>query len=147
MPLQLRFAKVRLARTGPPVEAPTLLAWTVLLDLVVAVGLVATGVVAALSPSSLDLAPEVAWGIAGFGALLVAADVAAGRMSASGLTWRRRLGYAAMVAAVWKHGPIGGKAVAAAIVAYMGLVWIALVVGGRTLSRAIASATGEDKPE
>ena len=41
----------------------------------------------------------------------------------------------------------GQTKVAAAAVLYMGLVWVALVVGGRALSRAIASATGEDKPE
>ena len=139
--------KVRLARTGPPVEAPPLLAWTVLVDLVVAAALVAVGPVAAASPASLPLAPEVAWAVSGFGACLLAADVAAGRMSAKGLAWRRRLGYVAMVAVVWRHGPLGGRAVAAATVLYMGLVWVALVVGGRALSRAIASATGEDKPE
>jgi hypothetical protein len=37
--------------------------------------------------------------------------------------------------------------VQAGLILYLGLVWTALVVGGRTLSSAIATATGEDKPE
>ena len=139
--------KVRLARQGPPVEVPTFLAWTVVLDLVVAIGLVVTGLVGALAPDVLPLAPEVAWGVAGFGVLMAAADVAAGRMSAKGLTWRRRLGYAAIIATIWHKSWLLGKGVAVATALYMGIVWIALVVGGRALSRAIASVTGEDKPE
>ena len=139
--------KVRLAKSGPPVDAPAFLAVTVVVDLVVALGLVAAGVVAATQPDALPIAEVAGWPVAAFGALMAAADIAAGRMSAKGLTWRRRLGYAAMVAVVWHRCWLAGKPAAVATVLYMGLVWIALVVGGRALSRAIASATGEDKPE
>ena len=76
------------------------------------------------------------------------ADVAAGRLSPAGLTWRRRLGYLGMGAAVWRGGVLHEHREAAALVVlYLGVVWVALVTGGRALSRAIASATGEDKPE
>lgn len=139
--------KIRLALTGPPVEAPALLAWTLAIDLVVAIGLVAVGLTAKVGDGLVTLEPSVAWGLVGYGTLLVLADVAAGRMSAKGLTWRRRLGYVAMIATIWQNSALLGRGVAVATVLYMGLVWIALVVGGRTLSRAIASATGEDKPE
>jgi hypothetical protein len=142
--------KVKLPAIGPGVEAPPLLAAVLLVDLVVATGvLLAAGVALATgadSPVPLPRA-EAAW-TAGFALLVVLADLAAGRLSPAGLAWRRRLGYLAIGAAVWRGGILHEHRTAAALVTlYMGVVWVALVTGGRALSRAIASATGEDKPE
>jgi hypothetical protein len=139
--------KAVLPREGPGVSAPPFLTAVLLVDLLVAAGFVGGGVVAGLAGR---LAPPAwaPWALAAYGLLLLSADVAAARMRPGGLTWRRRLGFLAMAAAVWRGGPFSEpRAVALAIVLYMGVVWIALVTGGRALSRAIAGATGEDRPE
>lgn len=132
--------RLRLADSGPPVEVPAFLGATLLVDLVVGVGIAAAG-------PFLPLEAPQGWAVSAYGAALVVVDLFAARLSPKGLAWRRRLGYVAMIAVVWRNGPLSHPLVAVAVVAYMGLVWIALVVGGRALSRAIASATGEDRPE
>jgi hypothetical protein len=142
--------KVALPKTGPGVEAPPLLRAVVLVDLLLAaVVLVLAGVTFARGDGApLPLSPsEAAW-VGAYALVVVLADVAAGRLSPAGLTWRRRLGYLGMGAAVWRGGLLHEHREAAALVVlYLGVVWVGLVTGGRALSRAIASATGEDKPE
>jgi hypothetical protein len=132
--------KIALPRTGPGVRAPTLLGVVLLVDLVLAAAVAVAGPLLARSATH-------ALALAGYGAAVVAADLAAARMSPAGLTWRRRLGYVAILAVVWRGGPLEDRAVATATVLWTGFVWVALVVGGRALSRAIASVTGEDRPE
>jgi hypothetical protein len=132
--------KIALPKAGPGVRAPTFLGVVLLVDLAVGIGIAVAGPLLATEPAH-------AWALVGFGVALVAADLAAARMSPAGLAWRRRLGYVAMLAVVWRGGPLEDRAVAVATVLYMGFVWVALVVGGRALSRAIASVTGEDRPE
>lgn len=139
--------KLRLASVGPSVSVPPFLGFVLLLDLLLAIGLAGVAAVAATTGRGWPTPVPLAWGIAAFGILVVLVDVAAGRMSPKGLTWRRRLGYVGMGAVVWRGGPFTDPKVGALVVLYLGVVWVALVVGGRTLSRAIASATGEDKPE
>ena len=140
--------KLVLPRTGPAVSTPPFLAYAMLVDLVVALAIVALGI-GAYAFGWLPGRTWAGWGLVLFGALLFVTDVASARMAPKGLTWRRRLGYVAMGAAVWRgNGRLfEDDGLAVATVLYMGVVWIALVLGGRTLSRAIATATGEDKPE
>lgn len=139
--------RLALPPSGPGVSAPPFLAAVLLLDLVVAAGLVVTGVASGLTGRLLPVG-WASWALAAYGLLLAAADVAAARMRPGGITWRRRLGFLAMAAVVWRGGPFAEpRAVAVLVVLYMGLVWVALVTGGRALSRAIASVTGEDRPE
>jgi hypothetical protein len=132
--------KIALPRTGPGVRAPAFLGFVLLADLCLAV---AVGTAAPFVAR--ETSHAVAVGV--YCALVVVADLAAARMSAAGLTWRRRLGYVAMIAVVWRDGPLEHQGVAVATILWTGLVWVALVVGGRALSRAIASVTGEDRPE
>jgi hypothetical protein len=132
--------KIALPRTGPGVRAPTFLGVVLLVDLALAAAVAVAGPLLARSAAH-------AVALAGYGAAVVAADLAAARMSPRGLTWRRRLGYVAILAVVWRGGPLEDRAVAVATVLWTGFVWVALVVGGRALSRAIASVTGEDRPE
>lgn len=141
--------KLRLAPVGPSVSVPPFLGFVLLLDLLLALALTGIAGFAATTGRGWPTPPPLAWGVAGFGVLVVLVDVAAGRMSPKGLTWRRRLGYVGMGAVAWRGGPFTDVDVriGALVVLYLGVVWVALVVGGRTLSRAIASATGEDKPE
>jgi hypothetical protein len=119
-------------------------------DLLLAVGAVIVGLVGlpAVFPAegALGRSATGPW-LAGYGFLVLVADVFAARLSPRGLTWRRRLCFVAIVAVVWRGGPFARVAVAVPVILWSGLVWIALVVGGRALSRAIAAATGEDKPE
>lgn len=139
--------KLKLAKSGPAVEVPTFLGALLLVDLVLAAALaVAAPALAALgrwAPSP----PWLAHAAGAFGVLVGLADVSAARLHPKGLTWRRRLGFLAMGAVVWRGGPVTDRFVQAGVILYLGLVWVALVVGGRALSRAIATATGEDKPE
>ena len=100
----------------------------------------------AVSPGTLPVEGVAAWGPVAFGVAAVAADVGAARMSAPAITWRRRIGFVAIVAALWRGGPFSPAPFAVPIVLWSGFVWVALVLGGRALSRAIASATGEDQP-
>ncbi len=139
--------KLRLASVGPAVTVPPLLGFVLLFDLLLAVALTLGATIAAITGRGWPTPSPLAWGVAGFGVLVVVADVAAGRLSPRGLTWRRRLGYVGMGAVAWRGGPIPDPRVGALVVVYLGVVWLSLVVGGRSLSRAIASATGEDKPE
>jgi len=139
--------KLKLAKTGPAVEVPTFLGALLLVDLVLALALALTASVLALTGA---FAPSPAWlayAVPGFALLVVLADVSAARLRPTGLTWRRRLGFVAMGAVVWRGGPVTERYVQAGAILYLGVVWAALVVGGRALSRAIATATGEDKPE
>ena len=139
--------KLRLAKSGPAVDVPTFLGAILLVDLLLALGLAI--VAPALSLTGL-WKPVPGWApaaAAAFGVLVVTADLAAADLKPKGLTWRRRLGFLAMGAVVWRGGPVTDRFVQAGLILYLGLVWTALVVGGRTLSRAIATATGEDKPE
>jgi hypothetical protein len=142
--------KVRLPASGPGVEAPPFLGVVLLVDLLVALAVLALAAwsLATDGGGAFPMTRGEAVGAAALAVLVLVADVAAGRLSPAGLTWRRRLGYVAMGAAVWRGGILREHREAAALVTlYSGVVWIALVVGGRALSRAIASATGEDKPE
>ena len=139
--------KLKLAKTGPAVEVPTFLGALLLVDLVLAAALgIAAPALALLGRWS----PSPAWlayAVPGFALLVVLADAFAARLKPKGLTWRRRLGFVAMGAVVWRGGPVTDRYVQAGLILYFGLVWVALVVGGRALSRAIATSTGEDKPE
>lgn len=141
--------KLRLAESGPPVDVPTFLGAVLLVDLLLALGV---GFAAPLLATTGAWTPRSAadpWWIAGYCALLVWADVACARLRPRGLTWRRRLGYLGMGALVWREGAIvaGHTPTIVLGILWLGVVWIALVVGGLALSRAIASVTGEDKPE
>ena len=136
--------KLRLAKTGPAVDVPTFLGVVLLVDIALATLCLCAPLLTfhGRFPSS--------WGpyaISGFGLWVIVTDVSAGRLEPAGLTWRRRLGFVAMAAVLWRGGPVGEPWLQAVLILYLGLVWTALVVGGRTLSRAIATATGEDKPE
>jgi hypothetical protein len=139
--------KVALPDSGPPVATPAPLAWAISLDLLVAVGIVVAGGwvgVRATHPTA--WAP---WALVAYGLALVVADLAAARMRPAGLTWRRRLGYVALGALAWRGGPFqpGVPWVVVVVVVWVGAMWVALVLGGRALSRAIAGVTGEDRPE
>lgn len=138
--------KVVLPRSGPGVEAPPFLGYVVLFDLLVAAALVVAGPVLALG-NAFSRWPWLGWAMCAYGVVLVLVDLAAARMSPKGLTWRRRLGYLAIVAVAWRGSPLSAPEIAVPVVLYEGFVWVALVVGGRALSRSIATATGEDKPE
>ena len=139
--------KVALPDSGPPVATPAPLAWAILLDLLVALGCVAGGVVAAVR-GTFDVA-WAPWALVAYGLALVVADLAAARMRPTGLTWRRRLGYVALGALAWRGGPFQPEApwVTAVVVLWVGAMWVVLVLGGRALSRAIAGVTGEARPE
>lgn len=139
--------KVALPDSGPPVAPPAALAWAIVLDLVVALGFVVGGVLAAVR-GTLEPA-AAAWGLVAYGLALGVADLAAARMRPVGLTWRRRLGYLALGALAWRGGPYRSEStvLVAVVVLWVGAMWVALVLGGRALSRAIAGATGEDRPE
>ncbi len=139
--------KLRLAKTGPAVEVPTFLGALLLVDLVLALALALAAPVLALTDVWKASPAWLPYAVPGFALLVVLADVFAARLKPKGLTWRRRLGFVAMGAVVWRGGPITDPRVQAVLILYLGLVWVALVVGGRALSRAIATATGEDKPE
>lgn len=139
--------KLRLAKSGPAVDVPTFLGAILLVDLVLALGLAIGGPVLAATGRFVTQPSWLAYGAGAFGLLVAATDLAAARLKPKGLTWRRRLGFVAMGAVVWRGGMVTDRFVQAGLILYLGLVWTALVVGGRTLSRAIATATGEDKPE
>jgi hypothetical protein len=139
--------KVVLPASGPPVGAPPLLQVALFADLALALACAAAGPASTWAPGLVPLPVAFAWWVSAYGVLLGLADLAAARMSPAGIAWRRRLGYVAMGAVVWRNGPLSDPRFAVAVVAWMGFTWVALVVGGRSLSRAIASATGEDKPE
>ena len=136
-----------LAKKGAAVSAPPLLQVALAIDLVVAAALALVGPLHALGTVAFPFSPAAAWGISAYGVLLLACDLAAARMSAAAITWRRRLGYVAMAAVVWRNGLDLPRTVVVGTIAWMGFVWVALVVGGRALSRSIAAATGEDNPE
>lgn len=145
------MVRISLPASGPPVAAPPLLAWTLVLDLCVAAGLAVVGALALLrvGPGS-GLGAGAAGALVAYGAALFLADLAAARLSPKGLLWRRRLGYLALVALAWRGGPFSASVLPApfvvVVVAWVGAVWVALVVGGRALSRAIAGVTHEDAP-
>ena len=138
--------KIVLAKRGAAVSAPPLLQGAIALDLLVAVALALTGPARAMGVA-MPLSGGAAWAVSAYGVLLGVCDVGVARMSAKAITWRRRLGYVAMAAVVWKNGLDLPREARVATIAWMGFVWVALVVGGRALSRSIAAATGEDKPE
>ena len=138
--------KVALAASGPPVEPPPALALAVLADLLVAVAFVVAAVVTFLRGTFEEAWPPFA--LAAYGVALLVADLAVARMKPRGLTWRRRLGYLAIGAIAWKGGPFRAASpwVVVLVIAWVGTIWIALVLGGRALSRAIAGSTGEEHP-
>jgi len=143
--------RVRLPESGPPVEAPIALGVALAADAVVALALLA-GTPFVASAGWLGDPPwatRATWGAACYAIVLVALDVLVARMKPLALTWRRRLGYVALVAIAWRGGPFASLPTLAivAVIVWVGATWIALVVAGRELSRAIAGATGEDKPE
>ncbi len=139
--------KLRLAKSGPAVDVPTFLGAILLVDLLLALALAIGAPFLALTGRWTPVPSWIPWAAGAFGLLVAAADLAAARLKPKGLTWRRRLGFVAMGAVVWRGGPVTDRFVQAGLIVYLGVVWTALVVGGRTLSRAIATATGEDKPE
>jgi hypothetical protein len=140
--------KLKLPESGPPVEAPIALGIAFAADVVVAITLLVVGPVVA-SRGGFEGVSWVPWAMAAYAILLVAIDLAVARMKPTALTWRRRLGYVAIVAIIWRRGPFADLPPLAivAVIVWMGGTWIALVLAGRALSRAIAGATGEDKPE
>ena len=133
--------KLKLAKTGPAVEVPTFLGALLLMDLVLAAALALAAPVFAFTGVWSPSPPGLAYAVTGFALLVVAADVAAARLKPKGLTWRRRLGFLAMGAVARRGGPVTDRYVQAGLILYLGLVWVALVVGGRTLSRAIAAGS------
>lgn len=139
--------KLKLAKSGPPVDVPTVLGAVLLVDLLLAVGLLIAAPGLALLGRWTPVPPSLAYATGGFALLVALADLSAARLRPKGLTWRRRLGFVAMAAVVWRGGPITQRWVQAGLILYLGLVWVVLVMGGRELSRAIATVTGEDKPE
>ena len=139
--------KLRLAKTGPAVDVPTFLGAVLLVDLVLWLALLVAAPALAITGRWTPVPPWLAYAVAGFALLVVWTDVLAARLKPKGLTWRRRLGFVAMGAVVWRGGLVVDRWAQASLILWLGLVWAALVVGGRTLSRAIATATGEDKPE
>ena len=74
--------KVALPDSGPPVATPPALAWAIVLDLLVALGFVVGGVVAAVR-GTFDVA-WAPWALVAYGLLLVVADLAAARMRPTG---------------------------------------------------------------
>lgn len=128
-------------------NVPTFLGVVLLVDLALATTVLIGAPAQALTSGWPGVAPWAPWAVAAFALAIIAADVRAGSLSPGGITWRRRLGFVAMAAVVWRGGLVSDRAVQAAAIVWLGVVWVALVVGGRTLSRAIASVTGEDKPE
>ena len=140
--------KVALPDAGPPVAPPGALVAAVAVDALVGLAAIGVGAVAA-ARGAFPGAPWAAFALIGFGVALLAVDVGVGRMRPTALTWRRRLGYLALAALAWRGGPFADAPVGATVlvVAWVGATWVALVLGGRALSRAIAGVTGEDRPE
>lgn len=140
--------KVALPDAGPPVAPPAPLVAAVALDVLVALAAVVGGALAA-SRGAFPGAPWAPWALVAAGLVLLAVDVGVGRMHPTALTWRRRFGYAVLAALAWRGGPFAAAPPWATVlvVAWVGATWVALVLGGRALSRAIAGATGEDRPE
>ncbi|MCC7139340.1 MAG: hypothetical protein IT460_13035 [Planctomycetes bacterium] len=139
--------KVALPKAGPGVRAPAPLVSAVVVDLLVGACTVVAGALAAVR-GAFPAHPWFPWALAAFGAALVVTAVASARMHPAGLTWRRRLGYVALLALAWRRGPLDGAPawVVVLVVVYVGATWVALVLAGRALSRAIAVRTGEDHP-
>ena len=78
---------------------------------------------------------------------IVAAACALGCMGLrpKATNWRRRVGVALVVAALWRGGPLDRGALwTVAIVLWQGVVWIGSLVEGRRVTRAIVDATGEE---
>jgi hypothetical protein len=139
--------KVVLAKRGAPVAAPPILQGALALDLLLACVAAALGPAEVFVPGLVDAPASTSWAIAAFGVAVIVCDVLAARMVPAGITWRRRLGFVAMGAVLWRGWLHLDKVAIVAVVVWMGFVWLALVVAGRALSRSIAAATGEDKPE
>jgi hypothetical protein len=139
---------VKLPESGPPVEAPIALGLAIAVDALVALALL-VGTPFASAAGWFRGSAWAPWAAAAYGLLVVAVDLVVARMKPTAMTWRRRLGFLALVAIAWRPGPFGSlpTLLTLAIIFWVGLTWIALVIAGRELSRAIATATGEDKPE
>src|SRR5262245_42531212 len=140
--------RVHLSESGPPVEAPIALGLALVLDALVALALFVLAPIAAAN----DWFPGSAWApwaMGGYAFVVVDVDLFVARMRPMAITWRRRLGFVALLALVWRGGPFSGLPTLATVgvILWVGATWIALVLAGRALSRAIATATGEDKPE
>jgi hypothetical protein len=135
------MAAIRLPKEGPPVAAPAGLRAILVVDLVLA--LAQAGAAAA----GADLLASPAWlrpAAAAHGLLTALASLLALGLRPKAMAWRRRLGFLAIAAAVWKTRTESDAAVWILAIAWTGVVWVALLTGGRALSRAVAAATGEE---
>ena len=74
---------------------------------------------------------------------VVANDLGALGLNASAMTWRRRLALVAVLAAVWRGSPFDEQGFKIAAILVGAIVWIAILLEGRRVSRAVAEATGE----
>jgi hypothetical protein len=79
--------------------------------------------------------PWFAWTLVAYG--LLAALLSLGGMTPSGgaLLWRRRLGLALVVVAVWRGGPVEGHVLQALIVLWTGVVWVAALGASARMAR------------
>src|SRR5262245_1182087 len=95
--------RVKLPESGPPVEAPIALGFALAADALVAFVLLVLAPIAAVK----GWFPEswVPWALGGYGLVLVGIDLFVARMRPQAITWRRRLGYLALLALVWRGGP------------------------------------------
>jgi hypothetical protein len=157
-----------LARTvdlsGISVRPPPATAWVLRLDvargLLQAAGALFTpGLIASQGPWTLEGAGALLglpWGLGGAGALpawlpwalaahgLLTALAAAGclKVSPRAMTWRRRLGYLAVLEVLLLG--VGGKARAFLVTLWTGVIFVALLRAGLVLSREVARVSGEE---
>jgi hypothetical protein len=76
------------------------------------------------------------------------ASLESARLSGNAILWRRRLGLLAVVAALWRDGPVPGREAQVAVVLWTGLVWVALIHASRQIERVVVETTGaEGLPE
>src|SRR5262245_5431538 len=121
--------RVKLPESGPPVEAPIALGLALALDALVAITLF-SGTPIAASRGWFCGSEWAPWAAAGFGVAVVAIDLAVARMKPKAITWRRRLGFLALVALVWRKGPFSALPTLATmgVILWVGATWIALVL-------------------
>ena len=83
------------------------------------------------------------WGLVLYVVAVVGADLGAIALNSRWMTMRRRMAFVALIGVLWRGSPFNtlGWQVAATLDA--ALVWIAILVEGRRVSRSVAEATGE----
>lgn len=114
-----------------------------LLDAAFAVAVVVAGVLR-LVQDGLGLLPI---SLLVYGVLQLWASLGCLGMHAGAMRARRWLGLVAIVAAIWRGGPIEGTWLQVAAVFWTGIAWIAMLETSKVAQRAVAEATGRETLE